>query len=245
MDPVLDFSLMEAAAATQGNLPGPQIAVVYKWLDAFQKDPARRIALDSAMSILARYDALFGSKGNFALRIVQDKLDKGAFRRERVIQNGEGEVLLGSHWHHLDNDRRWLAGIAARRPEVAVANATYRGWHKTAMNEACTEVRIDQVLDAWLDEQVSAEARAANSDTAAHYHTPPQYLSGMLASALPVGVGTNDRKAWETASHRYEWDRQHGTVEEYSMSGVWQREARPDGTTTKTSYSGPTRKWGR
>lgn len=238
----VDLSLVEACSAS-ARLPTAEIKLVSDWLDAFEADATRPIAIDKGARLWTDYDRLGGEQNRVVL-ILLDKFQKG-----HVLQVGvtapaaTGTPPNGAHWAHLDEHRAVLLAVALNaNTNVSLVNATHLDWHKSRLPAQQPHPTIDNVLLSWLHALVQS---LTTLPTAGAYKVPPARLAGSLAEALPAGVGKNYRKAWETVSHRYEWDYQHGTVEEYSMSGVWQREAKPDGTTTKTAHSGPARRWGR
>lgn len=237
----VDLSLVEACSPG-ARLPAAEMKLVSDWLDALEADDSRPIVLDKSARLWTDYDQLGGQQNRVAL-ILLDKLQKGHVLQVGVPAPAGGTPPVGAHWSHLDTHRTVLLAVALNASaEVSLANATHLDWHSSRLPAQHQHPTIDNVLVNWLDDLVRSLTPLPTSGS---YKVPPPRLSGSLADAIPVGVGRNKRKAWETASHRYEWDYQHGHVEEYSMSGVWQREAAPDGTTTKTSYNGPTRNWGR
>lgn len=66
-----------------------------------------------------------------------------------------------------------------------------------------------------------------------------------VAEARKVGSGRNGRMAWEDEQFRYEFDRQHGTLEKYALgTGRWICEVDCEGKMTK-STGGENRRWGR
>lgn len=237
----VDLSLVEACSPS-AQLSATEIQLVSDWLDAFRGDNTKSIAIDKAGVLWNDYDKLGGEQNLVAL-VLLEKVTKGHVQWVSVTAPANGTPKVGEHWDHLDAHRKWLLAVALNaKAKVSLANATHLDWHPSRLPEQQPHPKIDNVLLDWLNDLVQS---LTTLPTAGAYKVPPSRLSGSLAEAMPVGVGKNKRKAWETAIHRYEWDYQHGTVEEYSMSGVWQREARPDGTTTKTTYSGPIRTWGR
>ena len=238
----VDLSLVEACSAG-ARLPVAEIKRVSDWLDAFESDTTRPIAIDKAARLWRDYDQLGGEQNRVVL-VLLDKYQKGHVLPVGVTAPAAtGMPPNGAHWAHLDEHRAVLLAVALRAPaKVSLVNATHLEWHPSRLPAQQPHPMIENVLLDWLNDLVKS---LTTLPTGGAYKVPPARLSGGLARATPVGVGTNFRKAWETASRRYEWDYQHGTVEEYSMSGVWQREAKPDGTTTKTAHSGPARKWGR
>jgi hypothetical protein len=246
MSYVFDLSVLVAAASKTDQLPGEQIGNIYLWLYEFINDDGKHFALDDAMLLWVQYKDNVEAD-NFLLRALQNKIDKNCYYFENVSQTVDGKAILGPHWAHLDDHRRWVGGVAVCRPNIAVVNATHHGWHKSATKNdaACKDIVVKHLIESWLDEDVLAKARTNNSDTDAKYYFPPKNLSGSLIAAKSMGVGTNKRQAWEDTQYRYEFDSQHGTVEVYSLSsGKWQREAQVDGTTTKTT-GGEGRRWGK
>lgn len=238
----IDLSVVEACGAC-ARLPLAELKLVSDWLDAFAADATRSIAIDKGARLWTDYDRLGGEQNRVVL-ILLDKFQKGHSIRVGVTAPAAtGTPPNGAHWAHLDEHRAVLLAVALNsNANVSLVNATHLDWHPSHLPAQQPHPNIDNVLLDWLNKLVQS---LTTLQTAGAHKVPPARLSGSLADAMPVGVGKNCRKAWETATHRYEWDYQHGTVEEYSMSGVWQREAKPDGTTTKTTYSGPARIWGR
>jgi hypothetical protein len=237
----VDLSLVEACSPG-ARLPAAEVKLVSAWLDAFEADATRPIVIDTAARLWTDYHQLGGGQ-NRAVLILLDKYQKGHVISVGVPAPAGGTPPVGAHWAHLDTHRTVLLAVALNaNAKVSLANATHLDWHPSHLPAQQRHPTIDNVLLSWLNALVR---NLTTLPSVGAYKAPPPRLSGNLAQAMPVGVGKNRRKAWETASHRYEWDYLHGTVEEYSMSGVWQREADPNGTTTKTSYSGPTRTWGR
>jgi hypothetical protein len=237
----IDLSLVEVCSPAS-RLSADEMALVSDWLDAFEADSSRPIVLDKGSRLWTDYDQLGGEQNRVAL-ILLDKLQKGQVLHVRVPAAASSTSQVGAHWGHLDSHRTVLLAVALHaNAHVLLANATHLDWHPSRVPSQQPQPAIDNVLLNWLDALVKS---LTTLPTAGAYKVPPSRLSGSLAAAIPVGVGKNYRKAWETATHRYEWDYQHGRVEEYSMSGVWLREADPTGTTTSTSYSGTTRVWGR
>jgi hypothetical protein len=237
----IDLSFVEACSPG-ARLPAAEIKLVSDWLDAFEGDGTRPIVIDKGSRLWTDYDQLGGPQNRVAL-ILLDKVSKGHVLHVGVTAPAGSTPPVGAHWAHLDAHRTVLLAVTLNaNHHVSLVNATHLDWHPSRLPAQQPHPTIDNVLVTWLNALVHS---LTPMPTTGACKAPPPRLSGSLAAANPVGVGKNNRKAWETASHRYEWDYQHGTVEEYSMSGVWQREARPDGTTTKTSYSGPTRTWGR
>ena len=244
IDYALDFSVIDPRLAPSKELPAAQIGKIVQWLLAFQNDDHSKVVFDHAEAIFAKYVEQYGDQC-FAIWVIVQKKDAALVRHERVRQTPSGDVLLGKHWDHLDTNRRWLAGVAARRPELAVANATHKGWHADTISEECEEVFVEHLLEKWLDAEIEKDAQSAKKDTVAHYHIPPTNLLGELASAKCVGAGINGRRAWEDAQRRYEFDRQHNTVEVYSLATkAWLHEAQLDGTVIKTT-GGEGRYWGK
>lgn len=237
----IDLSIVEACSPG-AQLTAAEVKLVSDWLDAFETDAKRPIVIDKGGRIWNDYDQLGGAQNRVTL-ILLDKFQKGHLVHVGVPAPAGSVPLVGAHWAHLDPHRTVLLAVAQNaKAKVSLVNATHLDWHPSRLPAQPPHPTIDNVLLNWLNALVQSLTPLT---TVGAYKPPPPRLSGSLAAAMPVGVGKNNRKAWETASHRYEWDYQHGTVEEYSMAGVWQRQAQPDGTTTKTTYSGPTRTWGR
>lgn len=238
----VDLSLVEACSPVS-RLPAAEIKRVSDWLDAFEADATRHIVIDRAMRLWTDYDRLGGEQNRVAL-ILLDKLQRGHILTVDVTAPAAtGKPPNGARWAHLDEHRAVLLAVVLNaNASVALANATHVDWHPSRLPVGHPHPTIDNVLHQWLDEHV-------RSLTPPQYvgpiHVPPARLTGTLAEAIPVGVGKNHRKAWETKTHRYEWDYQHGTVEVYALgTGAWVHEARPDGTVTKTT-GGKGRTWGR
>jgi hypothetical protein len=244
MDHAVDLSVLEATDPSGAAGLGPhELAAIVSWIDGFSSDRNRKLVLDLASVIWSKYYQL--GADTYGLLALQRKWDQASVRFEPVKQTVDGEVILGGDWKHLDEARRWIAGVAERRADISVANGTYLGWHESKHPPGCDKIYIHHILEERLDAQLEAEALAHNTDSQQHYHLPPKSLSGKLAEAKSVGVGTNGRHAWEDSKFRYEFDRQHNTVEVYSLgNGKWVCEASLDGTTTKTD-GGKGRSWGK
>lgn len=242
MDHAIDQSVLETSSPPPGTgVPDPDdIDRVLDWFEAFRGDDTRNLALDEGFALWATYEALGAT--NHGLLLLREKVDQGRYRRVPVQQSVDGDVLVGDGWRHLDPHRRRVFGVSQYRPaEISVVNATHEGWHASRVPAACN-VLIDQLLPAWLDARIRAQQPA---DTQRAYHQPPPRLQGELAAAECVGVGTNHRMAWEDANRRYEFDRQHNTLEVYSLgTGKWLHEARLDGSVLKTT-GGEGRQWGK
>lgn len=238
----VDLSLVEACSPVS-RLPVAEIKRVSEWLDAFEADATRPIVIDKAMRLWTDYDRLGGEQNRVAL-ILLDKLQRGHVLTVGVTAPATtGTPPNGAHWAHLDEHRAvLLAVVLSASASVSLANATHLDWHPTRLPAGHPQPTIDNVLLQWLDDLVRSLTPVANISP---IKVPPARLTGTLAEAMPVGVGKNHRKAWETPTHRYEWDYQHGTVEVYALgTGAWVHEARPDGTVTKTT-GGAGRNWGR
>lgn len=238
----VDLSLVEACSPVS-RLPVAEIKRVSDWLDAFEADATRPIVIDKAMRLWTDYDRLGGEQNRVAL-ILLNKLQTGHVLTVGVTAPAAtGTPPNGAHWAHLDAHRALLLAVAlGANANVSLANATHLDWHQSRLPAGQPHPTIDNVLESWLNALV---ASLTTLPTVGSYKVPPTRLSGNLAEAAPVGVGTNNRKAWETLTHRYEWDYQHGTVEVYALgTGAWVHEARSDGTVTKTT-GGAGRIWGR
>jgi hypothetical protein len=237
----VDLSLVEACSPAC-RLPAAEIKCVSGWLDAFETDAMRPIVIDKSGRLWTDYDRLGGEQNRVA-SILLTKWDKGLVRLVGTpAPAATGIPPNGAHWAHLDEHRAVLLAVTLNaNANVSLVNATHLDWHASRLPAQQPHPTIDNVLLAWLNALVQS---LTTQSVVGPIKVPPTRLTGSLAEARPVGVGKNHRKAWETTTLRYEWDYQHGTVEEYSMSGVWQREARPDGTTTKTT-GGQGRVWGR
>lgn len=238
----VDLSLVEACSPGS-HLPVPEIERVSDWLDAFEADATRHIVIDKAMRLWTDYDQLGGEQNRVAL-ILLDKLQRGQVVTVGVTAPAAtGTPPNGAHWAHLDVHRAvLLAVVLGASARVSLANATHVDWHPSRLPAGHPQPTIDNVLLQWLDHHVKSLTPVPNVGP---IKVPPARLTGTLAEAMPVGIGKNDRKAWETSTHRYEWDYQHGTVEVYALgTGTWLHEARPDGTVTKTT-GGAGRTWGR
>lgn len=238
----VDLSLVEACSPVS-RLPVAEIKRVSDWLDAFEADATRPIVIDKAMRLWTDYDRLGGEQNRVAL-VLLDKVQKGHVLTVGVTAPAAtGIPPNGAHWAHLDAHRAVLLAVALNaNASVSLANATHLDWHPSRLPAGHPQPTIDNVLVNWLN------ALVASLTTPTHVgpiQVPPARLSGALAEAMPVGIGKNNRKAWETKTHRYEWDYQHGTVEVYALgTGAWVHEARADGTVTKTT-GGAGRNWGR
>lgn len=246
MDHAVDASVLQASSLSQGSteLPASAIGKVIVWLDLYLADGTRKLALDAGFAMWTFYEQ-FG-ESNYGLLVLQAKIDQQCLRLVPVSQSVSGAVMLDGDWQHLDEHRRWVLGIVQRHAaEISIANATYEPWHTKPPSRDLAGVKIEQILHEWLHEQVTARQIAENTDSQKQYHLPPKQLQGTLAAARRVGVGTNDRMAWEDDERRYEFDRQHNTVEVWSLAtGKWLHEARLDGTVLKTE-GGEGRYWGR
>lgn len=246
MDHAVDESVLDACDRSQGaaNLQAKEIEKVTDWLDAFLSDSERKLAIDEGFSLWSAYKRFDPS--NHGLLVLQSKLDKDGLRLVPVPVSNSGDVSVPLVIDPpLDGYRRWLYSIVSQRPsDLSIANATHEGWHTKPPGTAFAGVEIEHILHSWLHATVTAKQIAANTSTQQAYHIPPARLQGSLAAAVYVGVGTNGRKAWEHGGRRYEFDRQHGTVEVWAIgSGTWLHEARLDGTITKTT--GGKGRWGR
>lgn len=238
----VDLSLVEACSPVS-RLPVAEIKIVSDWLDAFEVDATRPIVIDKGARLWSDYDRLGGEQNRVAL-ILLDKLQKGHVHYVGVTAPAAtGTPPNGAQWAHLDEHRAVLVAVALNaNAMVSLANATHLDWHPSRLPPGHPHPNIDNVLLQWLDELVRSLTPLTNVGP---IKVPPARLTGTLADAMPVGVGKNHRKAWETSTHRYEWDYQHGTVEVYALgTGAWIHEARPDGTVSKTT-GGTGRTWGR
>lgn len=238
----VDLSLVEACSPVS-RLSAAEIKLVSNWLDAFEADATRPIVIDKTARLWTDYDRLGGEQNRVAL-ILLDKLQKGHVVYVGVAAPAAtGVPPNGAHWAHLDEHRAVLLGVVLNaNVSVSLANATHLDWHPTRLPVGHPHPTIDNVVLQWLNDLVKSLTPLPNVGP---IKVPPVRLKGTLADAVPVGVGKNHRKAWETETHRYEWDHQHGTVEVYALgTGTWIHEARPDGTVTKTT-GGAGRIWGR
>lgn len=238
----VDLSLVEACSPAS-QLPVAELKRVTDWLDAFNADNQRLLFIDMSNRLWSEYDHI-GGENNLVARVLLEKWNKGLVRLVKVTAPAAtGTPPNGAHWAHLDQHRAVLLAVAFNaNASVSLANATHLDWHPSRLPAQRPHPTIDNVVLQWLDDLVR---RLTAPQTVGSYKVPPSRLIGSLADAMPVGVGKNNRKAWETAQHRYEWDYQHGTVEVYALStGDWVHEARPDGTVIKTT-GGTGRSWGR
>lgn len=241
----VDKSILEVSAGPSDALPLSEYQQVLNWLDCLQRSDNDGLALDAGFALWPDY-AAFG-EDNYGLRVLVEKVNTAELVMVRQRRKGTqaGEPMVDGEWGHLDMHRRWLAAVAQAAPptlSVSVANATHEGWHSSRCPSARPKgPTVRQVLESWLD----AKLRAKQPATPGVYVPAPALLRGVLAAATPVGIGVNGRRAWEDASHRYEWNYQHGTVEVYRLSsGEWVHEATSDGTVTKTK-GGKGRVWGK
>ncbi len=238
----VDLSLVEVCSPG-AQLQAAEVARVIDWLEAFNADNQRRLFVDMSNRLWTDYDRL-GGENNLVARVLLEKFDKGLVELVRVTAPAAtGTPPNGAHWAHLDEHRAVLLAVTLNaNANVSLANATHLDWHASRLPAGHPHPTIDNVLVSWLN------ALVASLTTPTHVgpiQVPPARLSGALAEAVPVGIGKNNRKAWETKTHRYEWDYQHGTVEVYALgTGAWVHEARADGTVTKTT-GGAGRTWGR
>lgn len=238
----LDLSLVEACNPVS-RLPVAEIARVMEWLETFRADTERSIVIDRAGVLWTDYDKL-GGEQNFVALVLLEKVTLGKVVWVPVIAPADtGSPPVDVHWDHLDDHRKWLLAVVLNaNANVSLANATHLEWHPTRLPLGHPHPMVDNILIDWLDQ---LHRELTPPDFVGQYQPPPARLSGTLADAMPVGVGTNKRKAWETETHRYEWDYQHGTVEVYALgTGDWVHEAGPDGTVIKTT-GGVGRIWGR
>lgn len=246
MDHAIDESVLRVSSPVleADQLPIAELQKVLVWLDSFLADDACKLAIDSGYAIWETYQQL--GENNFGLRILQAKLDKLRVRDVQAPQSVSGGVTVPAAVRHLDGHRQWLFAIANQRPsEISIANATHEAWHTKPPTRKFEGVQIEQILHDWLHATVTAKQVAENTDRQQAYYIPPDRLDGVLTSAEPVGIGKNGRKAWEDDQRRYEFDRQHNTVEVYALgSGTWLYEARLDGTILKTT-GGEGRYWGK
>ncbi len=213
------------------------------WLEAFSQDNSRKLSLDQNCRLWSYYQA-FGDQ-NQGLLALQRKLDKNSYRFAPVPCFPDGSLRLGEEWRHLDEATQWAVGVAQHRPaEISVVNAACEHLHVSSLPPSC-DIQIEQILEAWLNEQITARRIAGNTDSHFDYHIPPRALQGPLAAARYMGAGTNGRKAWELDNYRYEFDRQHNTLEVYERgSGEWVREVQLDGILV-TETGGEGRIWGK
>lgn len=238
----VDLSLVEACSPVS-RLPVAEIKRVSDWLDAFHADSQRQLFIDMSSRLWTDYDRL-GGENNLVARVLLEKWNKGLVKLVKVTAPAAtGTPPNGAHWAHLDEHRAVLLAVVLNaNASVALANATHVGWHPSLLPVGHPHPTIKNVLPQWLDHHVRS---LTSPQYAGPIHAPPARLSGTLAEAMPVGIGKNHRKAWETKTRRYEWDYQHGTVEVYALgTGAWVHEARPDGTVIKTT-GGQGRTWGR
>lgn len=246
MDHAVDASVLESCTVSIEGVPLPASEVdrVLSWLEAFQSDDSRKWAIDKAYAMWTTYEQ-FGDQ-NYGWQVLREKYDREFVRTVRVSQSVSGTVKVPSSLQHHDAHRQWLFAVASQHPaDISIANAAHENWHTKPPSRDLAGVQIEQILHAWLHAQVTARQIAENKDSQKHYHQPPKQLQGTLAAARRVGVGTNDRMAWEDDDRRYEFDRQHNTVEVWSLAtGKWLHEARLDGTVLKTE-GGEGRYWGR
>lgn len=238
----VDLSLVEACGPVS-RLPAAELGRVSDWLDAFNADNQRGLFLDTSNRLWSDYDRL-GGENNLVARILLEKWSRGLVHLVKVsAPAASGTPPNGAHWAHLDEHRAVLLAVVLNANAiVSLANATHLDWHPSRLPAGHPQPTVDNVLLQWLDDLVKSLTPLPNVGS---IKVPPVRLTGTLVDAVPVGVGKNHRKAWETATHRYEWDYQHGTVEVYALgTGAWVHEARPDGTVTKTT-GGAGRTWGR
>ncbi len=246
MDHAVDASVLQACSARHraAGLTVWAIEQVSLWLEAYRVDDNRRLAIDEGFAIWAMYEQF--DEQNHAWQVLREKLDRQCIHPVRVPQSVSGDIAVPEVLQHLDEHRCWLFAIASQRPSViSIANATHEHWHTKPPSCEFSSVKIEQILHAWLHAQVTARQVAENADSQKQYNIPPKQLEGTLALARRVGVGTNDRMAWEDNDRRYEFDRQHNTVEVWSLAtGKWLHEARLDGSVLKTE-GGEGRYWGK
>lgn len=237
----IDLSFVEACSPG-ARLPTAEIKLVSDWLDAFEADDTKPFVIDKGARLWTDYDQLGGEQNRVA-QILLDKLSKGHVRQVGVTAPAGGKPPLGPHWAHLDSHRSVLLAVALNaNAQVSLVNATHLDWHPSRLTAPQPHPTVENVLISWLNDLVQS---LTTLPSAGAYKVPPSRLSGGLAEAVPFGVGKNKRKAWETATRRYEWDYQHGRVEVYALSsGAWLHEAMPDGTVTKNT-GGEGRTWGR
>jgi len=242
MDHAIDSSLLGASSppADTNEVPPEEIARALDWLDGFRGENGRKLALDQGFALWGHY--LVVGEASHGLLVLQDKLDRDSYRLVPVRESVGGEPMVADEWMYLDPHRKRLLAVAQHRPaEISVVNGTHEAWHASRLPANVGELRIDHVLENWLN----ARFPAAPPPTQGAYHAPPEQLEGVLAAAVRVGAGSNNRMAWEDNSRRYEFDRQHNTVEVYALgTGVWIHEARLDGTILNTT-GGEGRSWGK
>ena len=238
MNCAIDMSLLESCEPT-APIGAAELTLISKWLDDFEADAGKCLAIDAGYRLWADYEQFGGQ--NRASLVLLKKLD--SCLTVRITAPARSLPAVGSAWAHLDPHRTWLlAGSLAQVAVISIVNATHIEWEATRLPNTSPRPSIIQLLSAWITERVRG---LTPPEFMGPCQPPPHRLSGSLAAAEPKGCGQNGRKAWENATHRFEWDYQHGTVEVYLLSsGVWVHEARPDGTIIKTT-GGNGRVWGR
>lgn len=238
MNCAIDKSVLESCEPT-AEIGAAELTLISQWLDDFEADAGKHLAIDIGYRLWADYEQFGGQ--NRASLVLLNKLD--SCLAVPITAPAASLPAVGSAWAHLDAHRTWLLAVSlAQVALISIVNATHIEWESTRLPNTSPLPRVIQLLFAWITER----ARGLKPPVVTGpYHPPPQFLSGSLAAAEPKGRGQNGRKAWENATHRFEWDYQHGTVEVYLLSsGVWVHEANPDGTITKTT-GGNGRVWGR
>lgn len=238
MNCAIDMSVLEACEPT-APIGVPEITLISRWLDDFETDAAKRLAIDRGFRLWRDYERI-SSQNRAALALLK-KLD--THLAVPVTAPAGGVPPVGCAWAHLDAHRTWLLAVALTPVAAAsIVNAMYIDWHQTRLPSTQPLPTVIQLLPAWLTGRANG---LAVPQPVGPCVAPPKSLRGTLTTAQPKGCGKNGRRAWEDVTYRYEWDYQHGRVEVYRLStGAWVHEADPDGTVTKTT-GGVGRVWGR
>lgn len=245
----LDLSVLEHSATDSGgdgvNAPTvSELASVIIWLDGFHQDAEHFVALDNGFKLWQEYHA-FG-ENNYALRVLMDKIDRNQVHSCEVRYHDRQVVVVPTAF--AAQGAAWKLALAVAitdRGVVSVVNATDTNWVRHEAELTREGVRVEQLLQEWLQAHVQLMDAPPPQPGDHRYHIPPDRLNGVLESASCVGVGSNGRKAWEMGGRRYEFDRQHNTLEVYEIASArWIHECSLDGTVTKES-GGEGRRWGR
>src|SRR6185295_16174398 len=124
-----DVSVLEACEPTAPLSP-PELTLLSDWLDNFESDNGKRLAIDRGYRLWNDY-ARFGEQNRCAL-ILLSKLS--TCLTVPVTAPAGSPPQMGAAWAHLDSHRAWLLGVALNAPaHVSIVNATHANWEASRL----------------------------------------------------------------------------------------------------------------
>lgn len=129
MNCAVDVSVLESCEPN-ALITASELTLVSQWLDAFETDQGKRLALDHGFRLWSDYERFDGQ--NRAALALQRKLD--TYLAVQVTAPAGSPPQVGQDWAHLDEHRTWLLAVAlAPVAHVAIVNATHVDWEPTRL----------------------------------------------------------------------------------------------------------------